>query len=334
MSKSKNPSSEPQEIEPWGVNVPYIYLAMIFWAIGIYSIIRYDAVQHGYFMMLGAYSLYAGMIQRLFFPAKKYIALHLTTLALLAIPIHYSQALAFTVLTITEIWSLYDLKTYGYKLTKLPLNLLVLMSAPLSAVAWGLYGIYSYWVLVPPLLSYLLGVNIGVYSATLGSKMYHGIKQIPLIILVLLTFFIRLALPITLIVYLGYILIKRYRKTFNLSAFSTLMVSIILPLTSIYLGDLLHAFTLGVMLSYFSSCITYSTSGYNYSKEWIIPILLIPTFYLRFINFLFPFTILFGLIAVIYFIYLNVDSLGWLAIKYGMSKKYLEPYFKGKGITK
>lgn len=329
----KNKSSQPKEIEPWGVNVLYIYLTIIAWTLGIFFLFRHDIQMHGYFMMIGAYSLYAGMVQRLFFPAKKYIGLHLATLITLAIPFsHYFQALAFSLLTVTEIWSLYDLKSYGVKLSKFPLNILVLISPPLSAISWALLNFHDFWILVPPLFSYLLGVNIGVYSATLGNKMYTGYTQVPLIAMVLATFLSKIMLPVTLVIYLGYILIKRTRKRIMISALLTLIISIIVPISAVYLGDMLHAFTLDVMIPYFMSCITYSISGYNYPKEWAIPILMAFAFYFRFISILFKASVVFGVVAVLYFIYLNKDSLGWMSMKYGMSKKYLEPYFKGKGI--
>lgn len=303
------------EIEPWGVNIPYIILALIYWAIGSASIIL-DLPYHPYFMMIGAYSLYFGMIQRLFFPAKKYISLHIISLILLAIPIYYSQILASITLISVEIWALRDMRKYG---SRFPINALVLSSPFASLVAWVFYS--NYWILVIPLLLYIMGVNIGVFSATLRTKPVFGVYQIPLFIVILLSYFFPFIFSFIGIVY--FLLI--FRKTVNIrniSAFATLLSIIIIPLLSLYLGDYMHAFTLGVMSPLFFSCITYSTSRYNYDKVVILSVLSPLAYILRYVYF--PISGLPWIMSLIYFIYLIKDNFYIKSIKLGLSVRFIK----------
>lgn len=113
-----------KEIEPWGVNVPFLVLGLIYWCIGGISLFE-NITFHPLLMMIGTYSIYFGMFQRLFFPARNYLALHLISLVLLAIPVYPFQALASLALIGVEVWGIRDIKSYG---SKFPVNWLVLSS--------------------------------------------------------------------------------------------------------------------------------------------------------------------------------------------------------------
>nr|WP_010978061.1 hypothetical protein [Sulfurisphaera tokodaii] len=312
--KRKNKNMTIKEIEPWGVNVPYIYLSTIMFLLGGISLIKFP-FYHPYFMMIGAYSLYFGMIQRLFFPAKNYLPLHILALILLAIPIsHYFQFLASIVLVITEIKALKDVKSYG---SKFPVSTLVLSSPFLSAILWYFY--INYWSLIIPLAVYILGVNIGVFTATLGVKPFFGLYQIPVLILLIISMFLPFFLAIALVYYFAF-LMRKGIKRINWTSISVILVSLA-SMSALYLGDLSHAFFLDVMFPLFFSCITYSTARYNHEKVvYIIPLLLF-AFFTRFINL--QFSAIFLPIAYIYFLYLIKDTLGITGIKLGISKKYL-----------
>jgi len=316
-------STEVKDIQPWGVNVPFIYLSSLLWALGGISL-RWGLpyLDHPYLMILGAYSLYCGMIQRLFFPARKYLPLQLTSLILLPFPFHFFQVAAFGSLTITEVIALRDVKAYG---SRFPWNFLVLLSPPSSAVAWFLFH-GNYWILVPPLLLYVLGVNVGVFSANLSLRPLLGLSQLPVVVSVLLTWLFPKLLPITLAIYFSLLLYRRKeRGIHSLTALLTGVSGVLVPFSSLYLGDLLHAFALGVMAPFFASCIVYSTSRYNYGRTWPIPLAFASSYFLRF-HYLGVSWVPFAL-ASLYFLFLARESLGFTALKYGMSKKYLEPRF-------
>ncbi|MEM3972278.1 MAG: hypothetical protein QXF96_06770 [Saccharolobus sp.] len=309
------------EIEPWGVNVPYILLALIYWTIGSFSVIL-GLPYHPYFMLIGAYALYFGMIQRLFFPAKKYIALHILSLIFLAIPFYYFQILATITLILTEIWGLRDVKGYG---GRFPINALVLSSPFASLIAWLLYP--NFWALILPLLIYVLGVNIGVFTANLNTKPVFGIKQIPIFVIIILSYFFPIAFSLTGLVYF----LTIYRKSMNIkniSAFSTLLSIIIIPLLSLYFKDYIHAFTLGIMSPLFFSCITYSTSRYNYNKVFVPSILSALSYVLRDLNLLVSGIL--WVIGLVFFIYLIKDNFYFKAIQYGLSMKFLKPQLDKK----
>ena len=315
-------------VEPWGVNVPFIYLATIMFLLGGISLHypHYPILYHPYLMTIGAYALYFGMIQRLFFPAKKYLVTQILSLVLLAIPLsHYFQFLASVALIITEIMALRDLKRYG---SKFPINVLVLSSPFLSAIMWFLY--LNYWSLIIPLLVYLLGVNIGVFAATLGAKPFFDKLQIPILLLSLLTLVFPFFLPITLVIYFAFLFRKRVYKILSITSLSVVATMLITTFSSLYLGDIthkfymsiIHAFYLGVMFPLFFSCITYSTARYNHSKVvYVIPLLIL-AYYIMFVNL--EVSGLFLPIAYLYFLYLIKDTLGITGIKMGISPKYLK----------
>ncbi|AWR97987.1 hypothetical protein DFR86_10875 [Acidianus sulfidivorans JP7] len=306
-------------IEPWGVNVPFIYLSIIMFTLGGLSLFLNDPLIgfHGYYMTIGAYSLYFGMIQRLFFPAKKYIYTQLLSLFTLALPLsHYFQAVASLFLIITEIWALKDVKGYG---GKFPINLLVLSSPFASFIAWLLFT--NYLILIIPIFIYILGVNIGVFVATLRARPLFGYKQIPILILIVLSFFFfKILFPLTLIVYFGILLSKRIK--INLTSLTTIGVSLGLAIIVIFFGDYIHAFYLGTMASFFYSCITYSTARYNHGKVFYSNLLLILAYVLRFVNL--GLSSIFFPISFLIFLYLIKDNLGIDGIKFGMSRKFLE----------
>ena len=306
-----------EEIEPWGVNVPFIYLATVMFLLGGLSL-HYPILYHPYLMTIGAYALYFGMIQRLFFPAKKYLITHLLSLILLSIPLsHYFQFFASVVLIITEIIALKDVKSYG---SKFVVNLLVLSSPFLSAIMWFLF--LNYWSLTIPILVYILGVNIGVFTATLGTKPFFGTNQIPILLLSLLSMIFPFFLPITLVVYFIFLFRKRIHKSLSITSISVLITTLITTFSSLYLGEETHAFYLGVMFPLFFSCITYSTARYNHDKIVYTTPLLILSYFIRFINL--ELSSLFLPLAYLYFLYLIKHTLGITGIKLGISTKYLK----------
>lgn len=309
---------EIKEIEPWGVNVPYIYLSLIMFSLGGASLI-FHLPFHPYFMAIGAYALYFGMIQRLFFPAKNYLITHILALILLAVPLsHYFQAAASLVLMFTEIWALRDVRSYG---SKFPVNLLVLSSPFLSFVVWLLF--VNYWSLTIPIFMYVLGVNIGVFTATLGAKPFFSEKQIPILVMSILSLFFKFLFPITLLLYFILLFYKRLRRpVISVTSILAIVVSIVIAFSSLGLHDYIHAFYLGVMLNFFFSCITYSTANYNHGKVYYSILLLLPAYFLRFISL--EVSAIFLPVAFLIFLFLIKDTLGIDGIKYGMSKRFLE----------
>jgi hypothetical protein len=302
-----------KEIKPWGVNVPYMILAVIYWTIGGFSLTASPS-DHPYFMLLGAYSLFFGMIQRLFFPATKYFALQILTLILLSIPISYFQVLASISLTLTEIWALKDVMTYG---GKFPVNLLVLSSPFLSVIAWSLYP--QFWVLILPLLTYSLGVNIGVFTATLRTKPVFGRDQLPLLFFLILSVIIRPLYYFVGVIYL--LMIVRTRYKMNLSASVTLFSVFVTPLLALFLGDTLHSFFLGVMAPLFFSCIVYSTSKYNYDYVWFPVLTSFLSYLIRGISI--ELSGIVWAISLLSFLYLVKDNFSLTTLKTGLSSRYL-----------
>ncbi|WP_338598812.1 hypothetical protein V6M85_08620 [Sulfolobus tengchongensis] len=311
-----------KEIEPWGVNIPFIFLAVIYWALGALSIIL-NLPYHPYFMLIGAYALYFGMIQRLFFPAKNYLPLHIASLIFLAIPIHYSQIIASVCLSVTEIWALRDMKKYG---SKFPVNALVLSSPFASIIAWIFYP--NFWTLIVPLLLYILGVNVGVFSANLRTRPIFGVYQIPIFLIVLLSYFFPLIFPFIGIIYF-LVIYRKIMTVRNLSAFSTLLSIIIVPLLSLYFKDYIHAFTLGIMSPLFFSCIIYSTSRYNYNRVVALTTLSALSYILRTINL--EMSGILWIIAVLYFLYLLKDNFYLTSIKLGLSMKFIRIQKESRG---
>jgi len=262
-----------KQVFPWGVNVPFTYLAFTLWGAGAVELILNPTV-HPYLMMLGAYSLYFGMVQRLFFPVRRYLPLQILSLAI-GVPLPWAQVVGSAALLGTEVWSLLDVRSYG---SRYPLNLLVLSSVPMSLLTWIVYG-NNFWVLVVPLLSYLLGVNEGILSSNLKLKPRLGLEQVPLLAAVILCFFFPVVFPAVMIVYALSFGWSKFKS--QVSALLTLAVSLVVPIGSWWLGNPIHAFTLGVMSPMFASCVTYSISRENYGKEWPIPLLFGASFFLR-----------------------------------------------------
>jgi hypothetical protein len=303
-----------KSIEPWGVNLPFIILSMIYWALGGLSLIKYPYF-HPYFMMIGTYSLFFGMLLRLFFPARKYFPVHILSLIFLAIPFYPFQSIASAFLLLNEIWGLRDIKHYG---SRFPLNLLVLASPFSSLLAWSLYPFYGYFILMIGLLFYLFGINIGVFTATAGAKPKFGIKQLPIFILIIISFYPKFLF----FALLGYFIWLFYdSKQIKYRYLSVSFTSLTVTLSSIFLGEEIHAFALGIMAPFFFNCIVYSTSRYNYEKVYPIPYLLLVSYFLRFINL--EVSSVFFIIATLYFLYLIKDNFTIKSIKVGMSSRYL-----------
>lgn len=134
-----------------------------------------------------------------------------------------------------------DVKRYG---SKYPVNYLVLSSVPMTLLAWTIYG-GNYWLLVPPLLSYLLGVNEGVFSSTLRIRPRMGIQQLPIMASVMASWFFPVAVVPAVLIYVASFGWKGARP--RLSALITLVVMVVVPTSSVWLGYQVHAFTLGIM---------------------------------------------------------------------------------------
>jgi len=302
-------------LEPWGVYVPFIYLSIIYWLIGSLGLLY--GVYHPLFMMLGAYSFYFGMLQRLFVPAKKYLPFHITALALLSYPSYITASLSSLVVTICIHKSIYDLLKISKGKLNFPLNLLVLSSPLLATVSWLLFPVNPYYTL-PPLIAYILGVNIGVFTAVAGAKPFFGVSQIPFLLLTILTYFYPTLIPIIFVIYLVFL----FRKGI-LPSFTPLLIitsSVIVLLSSYFINDIIHAFLLGVMTQYFFSCSTYSLARYNYSKLWIMSVLILLAYFTRTVNL--QFSGVFWLASVALYLYLAKDALGMHGIKYGNSKVF------------
>jgi hypothetical protein len=294
-----------KKVEPWGVNVPFIYLSIFYWVFGVISLFTHQVYdQHPYFMMIGAYSLFFGMVQRLFFPAKKYFPLQVAVLVFTAIPVHYSQVVASLFLFIEEIVALKDVIGYG---SRFPVNLMVLSSPPLSIIAWTTYPDFN--VLIVPLLMYVMGINIGVFRAAMGTRVIMGIKQIPLMALVLIVALFPYLFMIVGVLY-SLALINSKVK-FNLSALTTLFSVGLIPLFSFH--HEIHAFTLGVMSPLFFSCITFSLVREKYDRVFLMSLLSALSFLLRFL-FLLPSGVPW-LIALIIFLLTIGNRLGAKDIK-------------------
>jgi len=262
---------------------------------------------------MGAYSFYFGMLQRLFTPARKYLFLSLSSLIFMLIPIYMFQAISSAIVSFMLIWSIIDVRKYG---GSFPMNYLVLISPLLSTISWILH---NYYYLIPPLLSYVLGVNIGVFTANIGSRAVFGIKQIPILVGVIFSYINYIAIPITIVVYTLMILVGKELR-FSLTSVLSLTSLIIVPISSIILGDIIHSFMLGVMTPMLFTCSIYSTSRYNYNKALVIPILDMMSYYLRFLT---PLSGIPWLVSFIYYIALFRDNLSIVTVKTGMSKRYL-----------
>ncbi|BBG26083.1 hypothetical protein [Sulfuracidifex tepidarius] len=300
-------------VDPWGVHVPFLLLGSAYFVAGGVSLIV-DPGFHGHFMLLGAYTVYAGMLLRLFFPAKKYVFFQSLTLALLLL--YPFPWLAFLSLSAVEVWGLMDVRSYG---GRFPVNLLVLSSPFLSAVSWLLFTGSDFPILVVPLLSYLLGVNEGIFSATLGLKPKFGVLQLPILALVLLYPLSRAFLPVIVAVYFVWLAHGTKRVVRNLSALSVLSSSLVTALSSYFLGEEIHAFALGLMIPFFYSCITYSTSRHNYGKVYVPVTLSTLSYFTRFVDLGFSAILL--AVSALVFLYLVRGNLNATTVKNGVSRR-------------
>lgn len=314
-----------KEIEPWGVNVPFLLLGLSYWFLGGMSLTTrapLNIAMHPFFMMIGAYSIYFGMFQRLFFPAKNYIMLQLASLILLSVPIYPFQAFASISLAGVELWGIKDVKSYG---SRFPVNWLVLLSPFASAVAWFIYP-EEVWALTVPLLLYLLGINVGVFSATLGLKPKFGWKQIPIIGLAIATGFLPKLLPALMVFYVIWLILGTRKVNLNVTAITFLLSPLVALTSSLFLGEEFHAFALGLMAPFFFGCIAYSTSRYNYGKMTPVPALLLIAYLVRPLDL--GASSIFFVFATVYFLFMIRGNLTLTTVKTGMSARYVSPHVK------
>jgi len=306
-----------EELRPWGVNVPFIVLGLAYFLAGGLSLWK-NPQDHGYLMMVGAYALYEGMITRLFFPATKYFKLQALALISLAVPLPEAQALSSYALTFLELRALRDVKSYG---SRFPVNALVLASPVLSSISWTAFVfLKNPTLLFPPLVSYVLGINIGIFRATLGSKPLFGWRQAPYLALASLSF-LPVAFSAAVILYSALVLLTAT----NLRSTSTVvLVSFLVSgLETLFLNDFVHAFSLGFMLASFINCIVYSTSRYAFNGvPHFLSVLLILVSSLAWPLFKVVSFVLTGA-ALLLFVYAMRHNLTLNALKYGMSEVYL-----------
>ena len=312
-----------EELRPWGVNVPFIVLGLAYFLAGGLSLWK-NPHDHGYLMMVGAYALYEGMMMRLFFPATKYFKLQALALISLAIPLPEAQALSSYALTLLELRALRDVKSYG---SRFPVNALVLASPVLSSISWTTFVFFKDpTLLFPPLVSYVLGINIGIFTATLGSKPLFGWRQAPYLALASLSF-LSPAFSASVILYSALVLLTAT----NLRSTSTVvLVSFLVSgLEALFLNDFVHAFSLGFMLASFINCIVYSTSRYAFNGvPHFLSVSLILASSLAWPFFKVVSFVLTGA-ALLLFVYTTRHNLTLNALKYGMSEVYLREQTRG-----
>ncbi|MEM1627589.1 MAG: hypothetical protein QXV69_10095 [Sulfolobaceae archaeon] len=303
-------------LEPWGVYVPFIYLSVVYWLLGGFGLFSFG-INHPLFMMLGAYSFYFGMLQRLFVPAKKYLPFHIASFIVLLYPSYFSALISSIIVSICLYKSIYDLLKISNGKLNFPLNFLVLSSPLLSAVSWYLFPINPYYT-IPPLIAYILGVNIGVFTAVLGARPFFGVRQIPFLLLVVLSYFFPFLIPIIFIVYFIFL----FRRGISASFTPLLMVtsSLVILFSSYFTHEIIHSFTIGIMTQYFFSCSVYSLARYNYKKLYLISIFAFLSYFIRFMNL--PASGLFWMASVLVYLYLVKDAMGIHGIKYGNSKVF------------
>ncbi|MGC9106198.1 MAG: hypothetical protein ACP5HQ_07260 [Thermoprotei archaeon] len=317
-------SRRPVELQPWGVHVPFTLVAAVYFVSGGLSL-RFGAFDHDYLMMAGAYALYEGMFLRLFFPATKYIWSHVATLATIAIPLPQSQAVSATFLTYVMYRGLKDVRSYG---SRFPVNALVLASPVLAVLFWTGYVFTGYYqLLFPPLVSYVLGINVGIFAATLRTKPFFGWRQAPLLALAPFTF-VPQVFGLLDLVYSGVMLVRagtlRSTSSFVVASF------LISGLFSLLDFDFVHAFAIGFMLVSFVNCIVYSTSRYNFDGAFH----LVSVLSLLASNVAWPFLreASFALTAMglVAFALAIRHNLTFQAIKYGISQVYLRQQLGGE----
>ena len=252
-----------KEISPWGVQSPFLILAAVYFILSLAELVRGNFVLHGYFAMVATYSLLSGMLLRLFFPATKYLSLHLLSLIAMAVPFPLCQVVSMGSLTVVEAWAIRDVKSYG---SKFPVNLLVLSSPIAGILAWlGYYLTEHMAFLLPPVLMYVLGINVGLFTATLKSKPFFWIKQLPFLILSAISFFQPLY-AISSFTYSVYCLAAAR----NFRSPSLLVLASFLASSIFSFESLTHSVLLGLMLPSFVNCVVYSIARYNYgtSAHW------------------------------------------------------------------
>lgn len=306
-------------IEPWGVNVPFIYSALLYWTLGAVQILLKGAL-HPLFMMDGSYLFYVGMLYRLFSPAKRYVLGHLTSLILLLTLNTILIGIGMLVVSITLTLAIFDVKRYG---SKFPVNYLVILSPFSGAFSWLLfYFTNDYYYLEIPLLLYILGVNVGVFMATLNGRPLFGMKQLAIILPIFLGYVYPILINIITIIYPLFIIrVRTFRSKGSLTTLSATLalVSIVVSASlGLILGGLyfLHSFTVGVMSVLLFSCSTYALARYNYRFEWIISILLLLD--------LISFSGIPWILAVGMYVFLIRESLGIFGIKHGISSRFVK----------
>ena len=246
-----------KEISPWGVQSPFLILAAVYFILSLAELVKRDFTLHGYFAMVATYSLLSGMLMRLFFPATKYLPLHLLTLIALAFPFPLSQVASMVSLTAVEVWALKDVRSYG---SKFPVNLLVLSSPVAGIPAWLAFSITGEMVfLLPPVVMYVLGINVGLFTATLRSKPFFWLRQLPFLILSAFSFFQPLYAVDSLAFSVYFLITAKNFKSPSLLVLASFMASSILSF-----NDLTHSVLLGLMLPSFVNCVVYSIARYNY----------------------------------------------------------------------
>jgi hypothetical protein len=154
----------------------------------------------------------------------------------------------------------------------------------------------------------------------MGLKAKFGIWQLPVFLLSFLSFLPKL-LVFILVGYYVWLWVGTRKVRMELTPLLTLIGSLSVTASSLILGQGIHAFALGVMTPMFYSCITYSTSRYNYGRTTPIPVLLAVSYFLRFLN-LEVSGILF-VVVTLYFLLLIRHNMTITTLKLGMSAKYL-----------
>ncbi len=312
-------------IEPWGVYVPFIYSAVAYWSLGAMQILLRGGL-HPIFMMDGAYLFYVGMMFRLFAPARKYVVGHLVSLILLLSLTPLVIGVGMEVAFLVMMWAIRDVRKYG---SKFPINYLVLISPLAGAVSWLTFNLFhDFYTLEVPLLLYVLGVNVGVFSATLGGRALLGKKQVPLIVTILASYFFPPLVNLVSIVY-PFLLLRRksFTAKLNHNAISALVNMSAVTFSGIFgllMGGLylLHSFTVGIMTVLLMSCSTYSLARYNYGWEWIIPILLLID--------MVTFSGIPWAFALAIYLYLIRNALGPFSLKNGVSSRFISPGYSSE----
>lgn len=305
-----------KEISPWGVQSPFLILAAVYFTLSLAELVKRDFTLHGYFAMVATYSLLSGMLMRLFFPATKYLPLHLLTLVALALPFPLSQVASMVFLTAVEVWALRDVRSYG---SKFPVNLLVLSSPVAGIFAWlGYYFTGHVAFLLPPIVMYVLGINVGLFAATLRSKPFFWAKQLPFLILSALSFFQPLYAIDTFAYSVYFLATARSFRSPSLLVLVSFLASSVLSFE-----NLTHSVLLGLMLPSFVNCVVYSIARYNYGTpaHWLslsaLLASLVSWFAFR------ELSALLTLISVVTFYALIVHNFHPVSVKLGISVRFL-----------